>query len=83
MFQKRVRAYRVMSEVTAPAAITAQMSQVVPAASAAPASSAPARKSPNLPMKPENGGMPPRLSAGMKYRIAMTGDALQQPLERG
>ena len=82
MFQKRVSAYSVMSEVIAPAAITAQTSQAVPAASAAPASSAPARKSPTLPRKPENGGMPPRFRAGMKNRIARSGDALSSPARR-
>ena len=33
-------------------------------------------------MKPEKGGRPPRFTAGMKYRMAMTGAARISPLTR-
>ena len=44
--------------------------------------SAAASNSAYLPMKPENGGSPPRLTAGMKYSTAITGAARISPLTR-
>ena len=44
--------------------------------------SAAASNSANLPMNPEKGGRPPRLTAGMKYSTAMTGAARMSPLTR-
>ena len=42
----------------------------------------PASNSPTLPRKPDSGGTPARFIAGMKNRIASTGDAAASPPSR-
>ena len=60
-----IMAYRVNSEVITAPPMSTHASQEP--------SSAPAWMSMTLPRKPENGGMPPRFSAGMRYSSAITG----------